>query len=362
MKIDENILSESYYFKEVPRSNLEQQFFLNKIHKKNAYTSLMQCPFCKGKSVTKISERDGKGLPSEIVICHACDGCFKLKRFTAEANAYYYEHLSYRIRGKSSLPNSMEALFKERVRSIASPLYYFLTHFLELDPKKDFILELGANDGANLYPWHQKGFKTLGIDLDPARIEFARKKGLDVICGDFTKVVIEQKPKVIILSHVLEHVLDVHETLNYLTQILSPTGYFFIEVPGIRSQGLGRPLQYFDVEHNYNFDMKSLISILRDHSFNILYSDEYIRCIGTSVQNLNGLKKHARKTIGTIKISFLNKMLKILSFKNKKLLDLLKLSEKKTWGLILRRKLQTVCFTNYYATIEQAGRKEHPEN
>lgn len=285
--INEKLLGDQYRFKEErpPKrfSSAQEKArdeFLKRIHGESRYILLRKCPYCGGESFTKISEVDAIRLPSEIVICDSCDGCFKSKILNAEANRYYYENISYTLRGKDSSPEAAEKMFNHRVKSFAYPKYSFIRHFVKLDPCKDLIVEFGCGDGANLLPWEKGGFDVLGIELNPGLVVFGRSKGLNLISGDFmTHDLSDRKPKLVILSHLLEHVTDVNMALKRINSILDPQGYLFVEVPGIRGQSMGKPLLFFDVEHNFYFDLKSLSGVLNRNQFGIIYGDEYIRIL-----------------------------------------------------------------------------------
>ncbi len=279
-----------------------RELFLNDIHAKGKYIEVSRCPFCGAADLTKVSERDSRGLPCEVAVCDACGGCFKSRILDDEANRYLYEKISYMLRGKDRSPGAVEALFRRRVKEFAYPRYGFIRHFAELEQDTDLIAEFGCGDGANLVPWREDGFSVIGIEFDGGMVEFGRSKGLDLVHGDFmTHDLVGARPKLVILSHLLEHVTDMNAVLNRIHSVLDPYGYLFIEVPGVRGQGLGRPLSSFDVEHNYYFDLESLSSALRKNRFSVAYGDEYIRVIcrpaGAPVAEPRNRKAGARRIL-----------------------------------------------------------------
>lgn len=358
--ITERLLGERYRFKEecIPYklTSLQEQAkksFLDEVHKKGRYIPVNECPYCGGNSLIKISEIDAKGLPSDIAICNICDGCFKSTVLDSEANRYHYENISYALRGKELSDDAIENLFWKRVEWFAYPRYHFIRHFLELMPDKDVIGEFGCNDGANLFPWFKNSFSVIGVELDSRMVEFGRKKGLNLIYGDLSDYPIHDKnPKLIILSHFLEHVTHLEKVLNRLSQLLHPNGYLFIEVPGISGQGLCNPLSQFDVEHNYYFDLNSLSRVLKRHFFKIIYADEYIRLICTPEQNkFTSVHKSTSLSLGKIKSLLLKAAINIINFKNKKLSELLKEGEKNSFRIKILNKLQISYFKFYYSSI-----------
>jgi len=289
MKIKDEILSEEYRYKPgsfpadiTQEDRAAREAFLKKIYRKDNFISRTACPYCGSDSCVKISEVDRKALPAEIVVCGSCDGCFNLSIFTPEAQRAYYEELSYVIRSKKTTDTGRDELFFERVAKCAYPRYDFIRSYCRLEPGRDLVLECGCNDGANLVPWQKHGFRTLGIDLDDKAASFGRGKGLNILTGDLSSgIQVPEQPKLIILSHVLDQVPEVSAVLDLLVEVLHPEGYLFIESLGLRVHGIRKPRLYFDIEHTYSFDRKSLERLLGGRSLRTLYSDEYIRLICT---------------------------------------------------------------------------------
>lgn len=368
MMITEKLLSERYRFKEdyVPYQLLQSQkdarkLFLDNIHKKNEYVIMTECPYCNNNSFIKISEIERRWLPSEIVICKSCDGCFKLNVMSLRANEYHYEKISYILRGKEISDDAIEMLFWKRVKSYAYPRFNFILSFIELKPERDLVAEFGCNDGANLYPWHERGFNALGIELDNEMVEFGKRKGLNLIYGDLLDYNFSEKnPGLIILSHVLEHVRDCNGVLEKLHEVLKPDGCLFIEVPGIKSHGLRNPLLYFDVEHNYYFDLNSLSKLLKRHAFKLIYADEYVRVLCTPNQEKSIIKASKKVPVSLKRIiaSVLKKFVDVLSFKREDLYDLLKKGEGNSFRIRILNKIQAMYFHYYYSYICVSNEKK----
>lgn len=330
-----------------------RELFLMEIHSKRRYICVEICPFCGHRSFKKISEIEKRALPSDVVICELCDGCFKSEIMDSEANRLHYESISYLLRGKRVGNDFMEGLFEKRVKEFAWPRYRFLAHFLDLIPGRDLIAEFGCNDGANLMPWKEKGFDVIGIDMDPNVIALGRKKGLELIRGDFMQYdFARRRPSLIILSHVLEHVSDVNATLDRLAGVIDPDGYLFIESPGIRVHGLRDPLSYFDIEHNYNFDLGSLCRLLASRSLRVLYGDENVRVICTpSAFAKPAIRKGGSASFSGAVAAACRKCASFVSPKNWKLQELLIAGENNDLRMVLLSKLRALYFRCYYHSV-----------
>lgn len=358
--ITEQLLSEKHRFREdfVPDWLTQSQsdarkLFLDKVHNKNRYLSIAECPYCGNDNFIKISEVNKRGLPSDIVICSSCDGCFKSEILDSEATRFYYEKISPVFRRKDLPDDEIDSLFEKRVRLFAYPRYHFISHFVKLKPGKDLVMEFGCDDGANLVPWKRMGYDVFGIDLNPTIIKFGRDKGLDLVCGDFMNYNFSDKtPRLIILSHVLGHVIDVNTILKRIYDILTPGGYVFIETPGIRSWKLANIIRFFDVECNYYFDLNSLGRVLKAHSFEIVYGDEYVRVLCTPKRNqpVSG-HKPIPPSLSKITAHFLMRIIDMMNLRDKKLYDLLKDGERGKWSIIIFNKLQKLYFYSFYNSL-----------
>lgn len=358
--ITEQLLSEKFRFREehIPEGMTQSQLaarklFLDEVHRKNRYINVSECPYCGNRNFIKISEVNKRGLPSDIVICDSCDGCFKSIVFDKETARYYYERISHTLVGKSTFEDDLMQRMRNRIRLFGYPKYKFISHFVELNPEKDLIAEFGCNDGANLVPWKENGFSVIGVDFDSNMVEFGRKRGLNLIKSDMLDYDFNDKrPKLIILSHSLDRVTDVNVALNRIKQMLDPDGYVFIETPSIRTHGLINTIQYFDVECNYYFDLNSILRILKRYSFKIIYADEYNRILCTSNQGQVSLKnKPISLTIDKFRAFLLKKIIDRMNFQNKRLYDLLVDGQRRGIKIRIFNKLQRLYFQNFYNSI-----------
>lgn len=328
--------------------------FLKEIHLKNRYSILNRCPYCGYTGFSRISEIGFTGLPSDIVVCDSCDGCFKRNILDQAANRYHYEKISYVLRGKSPDGREMEELFQERLSSFAYPRYEFISSFVKVRPADGAVVEFGCGDGANLFPWKERGFEVIGVDLDGRFIRFGSDKGLNIRKGDIVDHdICAGKAKLIILSHVLEHVPDINEALASLSKVMASDGRIFIESPGIRSHGIADPLRYFDVEHNYNFDMDSMSRLLGSHKLKVIYADEYIRfiCAKGSGSNVRAVASYPVLSINAMAAVICRSALKIMQPNKKKICALLGFGEAHRVIIKLINKVQMLYFRFYYSSF-----------
>jgi SAM-dependent methyltransferase len=84
--------------------------------------------------------------------------------------------------------------------------------FIENIREGNEVLDIGCGNGALTFDISKKAKFVLGIDLDKANIEIAKRKynayNIEYKVGDTTEDLVGQKFDVVILSNVLEHIKD----------------------------------------------------------------------------------------------------------------------------------------------------------
>ncbi|TFG05050.1 MAG: methyltransferase domain-containing protein [Promethearchaeota archaeon] len=73
-----------------------------------------------------------------------------------------------------------------RIRKIQREMTFRALEILECRPPA-LILDVGCGTGHSMQAVMEKGFEVKGVDIANAMLSIARKKGLEVIQGDFTK-------------------------------------------------------------------------------------------------------------------------------------------------------------------------------
>jgi len=124
--------------------------------------------------------------------------------------------------------------------------------------------------------------------------------------GDVTGIPNSEKLDLVMLIHSLEHVINLDETIQQVSDRLSSEGLVFIEVPGIinynkknkhaiSAMGLKSTnnfMRYLQYEHNYYFDLEHLNLIMERNGFEMLAGDEWVRAIFCRVSNKNNFVKN----------------------------------------------------------------------
>ncbi len=162
-----------------------------------------------------------------------------------------------------------------------SPLYRLL---LKVDGDISFheergtgrLLDVGCNEGRNLVFYRHAGFKPEGLELNAVAAEAARRRGFMVYETDLADL----KPSLpfdrLVLSNVLEHMLDPRAALADVKRLLVPGGEVWISLPNRRSWQrslFGRRWINWHVPfHISHFDADSLTRLLKESGFEIIAS------------------------------------------------------------------------------------------
>lgn len=100
-----------------------------------------------------------------------------------------------------------------------------------INKKIESFYDVGCGNGAHCEAAKELGLITNGNDIDPANVNFAKNRGLNVSLGSLEKLNITEKYDFVhvkLTFHLLENPIDI---IHKLKHILSPKGVIFIDLP-----------------------------------------------------------------------------------------------------------------------------------
>ena len=138
------------------------------------------------------------------------------------------------------------------------------------------ILDIGSGTGYFLDYMKQKGYSTLGIEVDENARSYGKEKfGLNILPpSDFTNGSIDQKFSFITMWHVLEHIYDPNQYMQIIHSLLQNEGYLIIALPNKSSYDAAHYKDYwagYDVpRHLWHFTPNTLEQFANKNGFKLV--------------------------------------------------------------------------------------------
>lgn len=230
--------------------------------------ALRPCPICgQGRVEVLHTQRfalaDGSPLPtaSDVVACPACGLVYA---DTAVSQLDYDRHYASfsKYEDPAATGGGGSARDRERLERLAEKL-------AERVPPDARILDLGCAAGGLLLALRERGLGRLhGVDASLACVERVRGAGIAATCLPLSNLGAFGSGAsfdLIVLSHVLEHVVELLPLLDAVRSLLAPGGIVYAETPDA-SRYLEHPFvpfYFFDPEHINHFDPVRLSALGR---------------------------------------------------------------------------------------------------
>jgi len=189
-------------------------------------------------------------------------------------------------------------------------------------PAKDSgrLLDVGCGSGQRLKLMHDMGWCVEGVDFDPAAVNNAKSKGLQVRLGKLeTQKYPDNHFDAITMNHLIEHVHHPLGLLHECYRILKPGGWLVVVAPNCESWGhkiFERNWIGLDPpRHLYVFSMMTLKKLVDSASFKVAFiqssvSSDYIFSASYALSK-NEIIQNGHVKLGLLK-SFMAKFVTFL--------------------------------------------------
>lgn len=138
------------------------------------------------------------------------------------------------------------------------------------------VLDVGCGGGFQVEAFRRLGMRPTGLDISANSIAFARNRfgKSEFYCENFEKFLSRNKKfKLIYSSEVIEHVVDIDEYINFLSEIIFDRGYIYITTPNIDSTLVPENILDWDVfnppRHVQFFQPDNLRRLFEDRGFSV---------------------------------------------------------------------------------------------
>lgn len=221
------------------------------------------CGLCGEKKQEQLF--DVKGF--KIVKCSSCSFVFVNPRICNEDlpkiyKSNYFNNHEFGYSGYSE--NAV--LRKKNFKRWLEDLRPFLN-------KKGTALDIGCASGDFLEILRSEGWEIEGIELDPSMFDELKNKGISFFPDVFNNYSSTKKFDLITLFDVMEHLPDIHGSLERLKNLLSEDGVIALLTPNFDSgqrKLFGKNwFQFKPVEHIHYFSPDTLATALKRHNLEI---------------------------------------------------------------------------------------------
>ena len=232
---------------------------------------LTNCPICNSTEFDHIitcNDYTVSQNPFNIVGCTQCSFRFTNPRPTNDKLPDFYKSINY-------------ISHSDTKKGFVSQVYHLVRKYtlnqklklLKANVAVGNLLDYGCGTGTFLKQANAKGWNSFGTEPDEGarelsnsnkRLAFENKQELNVFDPLITF-------NAITLWHVLEHVTDLPETLNFFKQKLNPNGVLIIAVPNYNSYDAKHYKAHwaaYDLpRHLYHFEDKTISQLLAKYGF-----------------------------------------------------------------------------------------------
>jgi SAM-dependent methyltransferase len=142
---------------------------------------------------------------------------------------------------------------------------------------KDFVIDVGSNDGTLLKAFQRRGTRVLGIE--PARnvASIAEAGGVPTLTEYFDLELAKtlEKARLVTANNILSHVGNLGDFLATVAQVLRRDGLFVFEVPWVVDVLRNNSFDMIYHEHLSYFGLKPLARALRDAGLSLVDLEYY---------------------------------------------------------------------------------------
>lgn len=249
-----------------------------------------QCPICGNLVSTKFSvpcdyRKPNKPQDYKVFWCQKCDYGIAMadnRPSKEEVKDFYNLDDYYTHNTNGTETDSKKLSFLDRLRI---HLAYRLDAGVDFHPdeitpllniNQPRVCEIGCGNGNNLQKFQAEGYTVFGIEPDPAARKMALKITPNIFNGTAEQLPEEienEKYDIVLMSHVLEHCLDINTAMSNVKKILKDGGVYIVEIPNCNSLGFKTyrgEWPWSDIPRHLNFfTQSSLKKILKKHGFNV---------------------------------------------------------------------------------------------
>lgn len=230
------------------------------------------CPICSRSEKAHLYEQNFNNnvislmKSYDVVVCENCGFVYADNiPSQAEFNNYYAVMSKYEFNYKDGIVSNDYINYYTKIVNFLIPY---------INNNNARILDMGCSTGCLLSIFKLNGYSNLsGIDPSSSCVRTAKELyNIEATVNNISNFNTNKKFDLIILSAVLEHLVDFSNSMKKIRSLLKDRGLLFIEVPDAERFRLyiSAPFQQFSIEHINYFSQYSMRNLLSKFSFRIL--------------------------------------------------------------------------------------------
>ena len=142
---------------------------------------------------------------------------------------------------------------REQIINLLSNYDGLIDYILSVDTKPS-LLDIGSGRGEWIQKCNAKGFKSIGLEIDPKLVNDCKKLNLNIQQGDALKLLdefCENSFSIVSAFHVIEHMNheNITELLIKAKRILKSNGFLILETPSIDNLMVSSKSFHIDPTH-----------------------------------------------------------------------------------------------------------------
>ena len=224
-----------------------------------------------------IATKDKYGLDCNFVICKNC-GLIRMNPYYTEdfLKIFYSEFYSPIYRNGKYCSDE---LFNNTCNIRGKYIIDRINSSVNINLKGLKVFEIASGSGGILKAFQNNGSDVYGCDYDEDFILLANKNGINIVKGSYDELKKFGKCDLLILSHILEHIVEPNIFINNILELVSDSGYIYIEIPTLESIAHHFNYHLFDFQsaHVYYYTEFSFLELLKKS--NLFIIDKYYEYI-----------------------------------------------------------------------------------
>lgn len=252
------------------------------------------CPICQQSEFVPYQSCKDYTVSGEvfhIISCKKCGFHFTNPRPSEASIGRYYQSENY-ISHSNTKKGLMDKVY-HLVRTFT--LKGKLTLINKQQPNKGKLLDIGCGTGMFLKICQNNAWNVTGVEPDAGAANIAKEQGIHQIKPTIWQLNQTEQYEVITMWHVLEHVHQLQQYVDWLQNHLTKNGTLIIAVPNLNAYDAHHYQKYwaaFDVpRHLYHFSQQDMKRLFESKGFHIqkilpMYFDSfYVSMLSSKYKN-----------------------------------------------------------------------------